>query len=375
MRGMRSHALFCALLLGGAGCLLLAAGPHRSAQAGDLHDASSSPSIQIDLHVDPLLWNQDLNQRREVHRRSGHVDFVKMREGGVNAAIFGIVTQGLPLIGGFGPFTWWQGWPGSARQSPWHAALYQLEQLRKSVERSAGKAVWVEDAGGLEQAASRGQLAVMVGVEGAQALDGEVERVQALRQAGVLYMGPVHLTGNALAGSSFPYSGTGGVTPYGWQVIKAMEKHGIWIDMAHLSPQAFWEVVRGTTGPVLCSHTGVAGVTPHWRNLDDAQLRAIADRGGIIGIMAAPQFLGGKTLAQVVRHIQHTVSVVGIGHVAIGSDLDGFIVPPDDFRDISRWRQLRNALLATAFSPADVDAILGGNFVRMLKQFRPRGPE
>jgi len=337
----------------------------------DALQAFHQQAVVADLHVDPLLWGEDLAVERRVRRRAGMVDWAKMKRGGLDVAVFGLVTRGLPIINGFRLFTLWRGWPGLARRSPWEAAQYQLRSLDQYLQRSGGQVVRVSDEAALQQALARGQQAVMLGVEGAHALDGELSRVDALARAGVLYMGPVHLAGNALAGSSYPRAGTGGVTAYGWQVIRAMERAGIWIDLAHLSPTAFWEVVRGTTGPLLCSHTGVSGVFPHWRNLDDDQLRAIAARDGLIGIMAAPEFLGGRGLEVYLTHIRHAVAVVGINHVAIGSDLDGFIVSSNGLPDVSRLPNLTRLLLLSGYTAEEVRGLMGGNFVAMLHRFRP----
>lgn len=325
----------------------------------------------VDLHVDPLLWNEPLWQERKVRRRAGLVDAPKLSRGGVDAAVLGLVSQGLPLIGGWRPFTWWRGYPAQARRSPWAALEYQVQQVRAWESRPGASVRLVRTAGELAQARAQGQVALMLGVEGLRGLEGDLERIQQLKSWGVLYAGPVHLSANTLAGSSFPWAGTGGLTSWGRTVIRTLERAGIWIELAHLSPKAFWETLAETQGPVLCSHTGVAGVTPHWRNLDDAQLRAIAERGGLVGILAAPQYLGGGGLERVVAHILHAVRVMGAEHVAIGSDLDGFIVPPRELSDISQLPRLTQALLEAGLNPAEVQGILGGNFERMLRRHRP----
>lgn len=330
------------------------------------HDA-----VVVDLHVDPLLWNEDLSRERRVRRRSGMVDWPKMKRGGLDVAVMGIVTHGLPVINGWRLFTWFKGWPKAARRSPWQSTQFQLACLERWIGASNGSVVRLAAADALDAVIGSGKRGVMLGVEGAQALEGAVSRVETLAAQGVLYMGRVHLTGNALAGSSYPHAGTGGVTQYGWQVIRAMEKAGIWIDLAHLSPRAFWEVMNGTTGPVLSSHTGISAVFPHWRNLDDEQLRAIAARDGMVGIMAAPDFLGGRSLEHFLAHLHHAVKIMGINRVGIGSDLDGFIVSSDQLKDVSAVPNLTRLLLLAGYRPEEVQGLLGGNFVRMLRRFRP----
>lgn len=335
------------------------------------HSSFHHEALVVDLHVDPLLWNEALWQERKVRRRAGMVDEPKMRRGGLDVAVLGLVSQGLPLIGGWKPFTWWRGYPAVARRSPWASLEYQVEQVKTWVHHPGAKVQLVYSAAELDQARARGQAALMLGVEGLRGLEGRLERIQQLKQWGVLYAGLVHLSANRLGGSSFPLAGTGGLTPWGKQVIQALEAEGIWIDLAHLSRQAFWETLALSRGPVICSHTGVAGVTPHWRNLDDLQLRAIAERGGLVGILAAPQYLGGRGLERVVAHMLHAVRVMGAEHVALGSDLDGFVVAPRELPDISQLPRLTQALLEAGLTPAQVKGILGGNFERLLRQTRP----
>lgn len=342
------------------------------AQPDPLADSSfHHEALVVDLHVDPLLWNEALWRERKVRRRAGMVDEPKMRRGGLDVAVLGLVSQGLPLIGGWKPFTWWRGYPAVARRSAWASLEYQVEQVTQWVHHPGAKVQLVRSAAELAQAGARGQAALMLGVEGLRGLDGRLDRIQQLKKWGVLYAGPVHLSANTLGGSSFPLAGTGGLTPWGKQVIQALEAEGIWIDLAHLSRQAFWETLALTRGPVICSHTGVAGVTPHWRNLDDLQLRAIAARGGLVGILAAPQYLGGRGLERVVAHMLHAVRIMGAEHVALGSDLDGFVVAPRELPDISQLPRLTQALLEAGLTPEQVRGILGGNFERLLRQHRP----
>jgi membrane dipeptidase len=324
-------------------------------------------AVVADLHIDPLLWNRDLR----TGSKRGDVDLPRLEAGGVDVPVFGIVTAGLPIIGGFRLFTWWYDWKPGARRTPWAAALDQLARLDALVAGSDGKMMLARSADDVEAALEGGRMAAMIGVEGAHAIDGDVSRVRTLHERGVLYMGPVHLSANELGGASFPVGHRGGLTDYGRRVVAEMERVGMFIDTAHLSEAAFWEVVRTTKGPILCSHTGIYGVEPSWRNLKDDQLKAIADRGGVIGIMLATNFMGGKSVRRWVDHVKHAVAVAGIDHVALGSDFDGFIPVPTDCPDISYLPRLTAALLEAGFSPEEARKIMGGNFVAMLHRFRP----
>ncbi len=324
-------------------------------------------AVVADLHIDALLWNRDLS----VSNPDGQVDWPRIQAGGLDIAVFGVVTAGLPIIGGWRLFTWWQGWKRDARRTRWAAAQDQIGRLNELIAQSNGQLELTRTAADVTTALSRGGVAALLGVEGAQALDGDISRIRTLHHQGVLYMGPVHLSGNALGGSSFPVGNRGGLTPYGRDVVREMERVGMFIDVAHLSEAAFWETVNMTRGPILCSHTGVYGVEPSWRNLKDDQLRAIADRGGVIGIMVATRFLGGKELEQWVAHVRHAVAVAGMEHVALGSDYDGFVAVPPDAPDIASLPRLTWALVESGFTRDQIQRIMGGNFLQMLRTYRP----
>ncbi len=329
----------------------------------------SAPRVIADLHVDPLLWNRDLLASEP----GSQVDLPGMLEGGVNVAVFGVVSAGFPVINGWRAFGWWRGWPREARRSAWASAQYQIERLHDAVARSEGAMVMATTASEIESALRAGRVAVMLGVEGAFPLEGRVERVAQLHEAGAVYMGLAHLRSSPSAGCSYPLSFNRGLTELGRSVLAAMEEVGMFVDLAHSSKRAFWETLEATSGPVLCSHTGVAGVEKSWRNLDDAQLKAIADRGGVIGIMVATNFLGGKTIARWVEHVDHAVAVAGIDHVALGTDLDGFVPLPEGIETIADLPRLTEALEEAGYTSEQISKIMGGNFLSMMRRFRP-GP-
>lgn len=333
-------------------------------------------AVVADLHVDPLFWNERLDVERTVRRRAGLVDFAKLQAGGVDLAVLGLVTEGLPVINGFRLLARATGWPQGTAGDPWRAVQYQLDLLERSLEgqrESSSKraAAVVRGALSMRQTLALDWTGILLGLEGARMLIGLPERVEALRARGLLYASPVHLRRSRMGGTSFPLSGGGPLTPEGLQVVRELERAGIWIDLAHLSEAAFWQVLEATRGPVLVSHTGMAGETPSWRNLTDTQAKAVAARGGVIGVIAAPQYLGGRGLDAMVRHVVRAIRVVGAAHVALGTDLDGFVVPPRGLSDSSGFPALTEELLRGGIKPDDVTAILGGNFVRMLERFRP----
>jgi membrane dipeptidase len=316
-----------------------------------------------DAHADSLMWNRDLCVRSS----KGHVDFPRLREAGVKLQCFTIVTRGFPFIGGFPAFAAWQGWPREARLSEWTRAVWQIERLEEFCRRSEGQACITTTAGMLEENLAHGRLSAILGVEGGHAIEGRVERLAELHQRGVRFMGLTHLSNNDLAGSSFPMMGNRGLTPLGHAVVEEMARVGMSVDVAHASERTLEELFADPSVRFFSSHTGVRGAGGGWRNLSDESLRRIADRGGVVGIILAPVYLGGDTFDDVARHIEHAINVMGEEGVGIGSDYDGMVALPKGMRDVTDLPRLTELLLRR-HPEQRVERILGANFRRFFRE-------
>jgi membrane dipeptidase len=219
----------------------------------------------------------------------------------------------------------------------------------------------------LEQNVAAGRISAVLGVEGAQALEGRPERVAELHRRGVRFMSLTHLDNNELGGSSSPLMGNRPLTPLGREVLEAMVGAGMTVDTAHASARTFADLSENPRARLFSSHTGVAGGKPSWRNLTDQQLRAIAGRGGVVGIIFATIYLGGSALSDVVRHVEHAVNVIGEDAVALGSDFDGMIPLPRGMRDVTDTGRLVDALSAR-HPDARVEKIAWGNWRRFFRE-------
>jgi membrane dipeptidase len=182
-------------------------------------------------------------------------------------------------------------------------------------------------------------------------------------------LGLCHFSRNELC---FPAYGQGredtvGLTPFGREVVKRCEELGVIVDLAHINRKGFLDACAMAKRPPIVSHTGVIGAFDHWRNIDDSQLRAVADKGGVVGVIFCPKFLGGEGLEPVVRHLRHIIDVCGEDAPALGSDWDGFIVPTKDLCDAAHLPLLTDALLAAKFSVETIAKILRGNAMRVLR--------
>ena len=138
------------------------------------------------------------------------------------------------------------------------------------------------------------------------------------------------------------------------------------VDLAHINRRGFLDACAMAKRPLMVSHTGVLGAFQHWRNIDDDQLRAVADLGGCVGVIFCPRYLGGDDIDAVVRHLRHILDVVGEDAPALGSDWDGFIVPTRGLADPTGLPSLTAALLAAGFKEKVIAKILRDNVMRVL---------
>jgi membrane dipeptidase len=314
-------------------------------RARRLHDEA----LVVDLHVDSLLWPRDLSRSET----GGHVDFARLRRGGLDAAAFTLPTR---FFGVAGLKALHDRWPPATWFSPWERLLHQLDKTR-----SWREALLATDASAIRRNHEEGKLSYFHGVEGAHALEGNLSRISALRERGVLFIGLVHLSDNEIGGSS---SGSDrALTAFGRQLIGEMNESGILVDLAHASTTTFFEALELTSLPPIVSHTGVRSVHESWRNLSDDQIRAVAARGGVVGVMLAPPALSEPSLEEAVRHLERVIEVGGEDAAAIGSDFDGYVDPAIDAAGLPALTEL---LLRRGHSEERIRKILGENALRVL---------
>lgn len=315
----------------------------------------------IDLHADtPKLMDKlgyDLAERhdRPMPRRVnyiGHVDLPRLRDGGVAAQFFAF-------------WTWPTYVPGTERSNT-RSVLAQLDALDAAIDKHPDQLAWTRTGADIRAAKATGKIAILGGIEGGHALDGKLEHIEMFARRGVRYLGPLHLWPNALGGTSRKPKRDEGLTDLGRDVLRECERCGVIVDLAHINRRGFFEALELLTEPVMVTHTGVAGVHVSWRNLDDEQIRAVADRGGCIGIIFARQFLGGSSIEAVVDHIKHVIDVAGEDVPALGSDFDGFVVPPEGLEDIAAMPNLTVALSRRGIPTRVIEKILSHNVLRVL---------
>jgi microsomal dipeptidase-like Zn-dependent dipeptidase len=269
-----------------------------------------------------------------------------------------------------------QRWPMRTWTSLTERALYQAEKLHRFASDSDGRLTVLRTASGLDSfLARRAQnpdlVAGLLAIEGLQALEGDLAHIDTLADAGFRMMGLTHLYDNAVGGSSTGLD-KGGLTDFGRQVVRRLAERGLLIDLAHASEAVIDDVLAITNRPVVVSHTGVRGTCDTPRNLSDRHLRAIAAQGGLIGVGTWPTVVCDTDPAAIARAMRHVADLVGVEHVALGTDFDGTVKPPFDATGLP---QLTEALLDAGFSASDIRQIMGANAVRFLRQSLPGGTQ
>ncbi|MGL4317174.1 MAG: dipeptidase [Pseudomonas sp.] len=331
-----------------------------------------------DLHDDALLWQRNLLERHDY----GHTDLPRLLEGHVGLQVFATVTKtprGLNYQSNPADsdnitlLVMAQRWPRATWSSLLERALYQGQKLQQAADDSQGRLVLVRNRGDLQSFIAAWQkdpqrLAAILATEGLHPLEGKLENVDRLYDAGFRITGLTHFFDNEVGGSAHGLE-KGGISPFGREVVARLEQKGMLIDLAHASKPLIDDVLAIARRPVLVSHTGVAGTCPGPRNLTDEHLQRIAATGGLIGIGYWDGAVCDTSVGAIVRAIRYTVDKVGVEHVALGSDFDGTIHAPFDTSGLA---QLTEGLQRAGFKQGEIAAVMGGNVQRLLLASLPR---
>lgn len=302
----------------------------------------------VDLHSDTILVVESGKRDIAVRSTAGHIDLPRLREGGVDVQVFALFVH-----------------PDFAGQG-----FARVSRLLDAFERLDGqddRLVRVTTVGEIERAWRAGRVAAVLAVENASAIAGDLANLDRLYARGVRMMSLTWNNSNDLADGAVEEV-HGGLTPLGRSAVARMQDLGIVVDVSHLSERSFWDVLGAARGPVVATHSNAAGLTPHRRNLTDDQLREIRKGGGVVGVNFYPSFTGGPGLRHVLDHIDYLVNVMGIDHVALGSDFDGFSQAVEDLEDVSKLPNLTVGLIERGYVPADIRKILGANALRVFRQ-------
>lgn len=217
----------------------------------------------------------------------------------------------------------------------------------------------------------QGLKSIMLGIENGIAIDGKLENLQHFVDRGIVYMTLCHNGDNDICDSASKTQHTHhGVSAFGEQVIKEMNRLGVLVDMSHAGEESFYQALEISSKPIVCSHSSARALCDHPRNLTDDQMRALAQKGGVAQTTIYHGFLkkdGEATINDVIAHLEHAIDVMGIDHVGLGTDFDG----DGGVRGLADSSELINftrRLLARRFSEHDIQKIWGGNFLRVMEE-------
>lgn len=349
----------------------------RLAQALALHRKATV----IDSHVDTT--QRTLNPEWDFSRRheDGHVDLVRLREGGVSGVFFAVFAL-----------------PNSEPGACVAAAKAQFAAIHRTIESHANKMTLCRTADDVHRARASGKLAALPAIEGGHLIECSLDVLREFRDRGAVYMTLTHAAHNDWADSAGVHAELpprhGGLTDFGRQVIREMNRLGMMVDVSHVSDDTVRDVLEASSAPVIASHSSCRAVSQHRRNLSDELIRAIADRGGVVQINFHPGFIdpdfpeipesaiaewwhGGGVmrkpltdhrtpLSLLVDHFDHAIELVGYDHVGIGSDFDGIPAVTEGMEDCSKLPFLTAELLRKGHREADLIKVLGQNILRVM---------
>lgn len=344
--------------------------PKVSAEAIALHKTLTI----VDLHSDTLMWKRDMLERAD----RGHMDLPRLVEGNVALQVFSSVSKTpkgqnydangsdsdnitLLAVAQMQPARTWN---SLLERSLWHG-----EKLDRATAASKGALVKVAASGNVDsllerRAKQEDATGALLSIEGLQNLEGKAANLDKLYNAGFRMAGITHFFDNELAGSMHGIK-KGGLTPLGREVIRRMEEKGMIVDIAHCSRQCVTEILAMARRPVVSSHGGVQATCKVNRNLSDEHIKGVAATGGIIGIGYWDGAICDTSPKSVAKAMKHVRDLVGIQHVALGSDYDGATTVRFD---TSKLVQVTQALLDEGFTPDEIRAVMGGNAIRVLRE-------
>ncbi|MEY4508107.1 MAG: hypothetical protein RLZZ450_229 [Pseudomonadota bacterium] len=333
----------------------------------------------VDLHIDSFIWHRLLGY--QLHTRHGRgllagcfysqSDVPRLVAAQVAGAVWVVTTNPLRSARGRRDAL-------LANFAALRAALVEPVETR-GLSAHEPRVVICDSAQSFRAARARGAHAAFLAIQGGNALELSLDDFDLPALSSLTLVTLLHFTRSRIGAAALPgLLSRGGpqLTPFGADYVRKLNERRILVDLAHIGRRGFWDAlaVHDKSQPLTVSHAACDAVFRHFRNVDDAQIKAVAATGGVVGIIFNTAFLGGSLFRgqaeRIVDHIQHVVQLVGADHCALGSDFDGAIVPPRDLRSVSELPRLAELMLRRGLSESDVHKVLGGSFLRALALLR-----
>jgi membrane dipeptidase len=389
-------------------CLIALSAPRAAAdEIAERAKAIHFSSVVLDTHDDTT--QRFFSKGFDIGKRNpdGHIDIPRMREGGLSGIFFSVWIDGRTL----GPL---------AVQE----ALDQVDAVQENVRRNSKDLVLCRTAAEVRRARAQGKIAALIGVEGGHMIGNDIRVLRIFALLGVRYMTLTHFYNDEWADSSTDKPAHNGLTGFGKDIVREMNRQGVMVDISHVSDKTFYDALEVSTAPLIASHSSCRALCNHVRNMSDDMIRALAAKGGVIQVNYERSFIdqayrdaydevqGGvveneqKVIAlcgddlecqskkareltdqltregklphvsweRIIDHIDHVVRLVGADHVGLGSDFDGADMP-EGMEDCSKLPRITEALLRKGYKDEDIRKILGGNTLRVMEQVEKVGRE
>ena len=351
----------------------------------------------FDSHVDTpsqLIRLRNLG----IDNRYGHVDFPKLKRGGVDGSFFALYT---PV--------------GMAPDAATRYALEMVSAVYDCVDENPDYAALAFSPDDAMENGRNGLISVFMGMENGDPIQQSLPLLRTFYRLGVSYLTLTHNGDNAIADSAAEGTRWHGLSPFGRQVVKEMNELGMMVDLSHASDETFWDVLRTSTAPVIATHSCCRALCNHRRNLTDEMLKALGENDGYVGVNLYPAFLSDKFLSdpsdaalfdeadkvesafiedpsdparvrawnemqdrletiwrpgvkEVVDHIDHAVEMAGIDHVGIGSDFDGISVPPKGLENVSLIGSIFEEMRRRGYDEKSVNQVAGENLLAVMRR-------
>lgn len=302
----------------------------------------------VDLHCDTISSLQKNGQ--SLWDNHCHFDLKRAQKAGMGLQFFALFTM-----------------PGSMNESL-RQILKQVEKYHHELDQYRDYVQPVYTYEDIITANITGKMACVLHLEGADALGDDSEILSLLYRLGLRSLALTWNNRNLLADGVGEEPGAGGISSKGKDIIYLMEELGIILDLSHISVQSYYDALKLYNKPVLVSHANASTLCNHRRNLNDSQLKALAENGGVIGINQVPEFIkedGKPQLNDLLDHVTYIADLIGVEYIALGSDFDGAdVLLMQGVEEYSRWPQL---LADRGFTPVEIDMILNENALRVIK--------
>jgi len=326
----------------------------------------------LDLHIDTLLWMRLFDYDVAVEHRNWlpgspfawHFDLPRAQRGGLDAAVFGLVINPRAvrpeLMFPLKFLAWWEQDRGIDQ------TLATLDRLTAAAAKDPTGLAFCKSGSDVRRAFAAGRFGGLAGMEGSQGIEGSLDHLRAAYDRGLRMLGLVHFQATEAAyPMTVPEFDDRGLTPFGALLVAEMERLGMVVDLAHVNARGVADALGVVKRPFVVSHTACRALTPHPRNLDDDQIRAVADRGGVIALAFGNTFVSGG-LEGFLDHVEHAIRVGGANCPALGSDFDGMIVPTNGMGDVQVYPRITEGLLARGQPRDVVQKLLGENALRVI---------